>query len=253
MQDLGHVPNSKTLGLRTDSEESWNRIAAWMTECTGPKHPRCRRRTVQRFVPTRLLDIGAVKPQQNIFGNIFVIETGSGDVNKRYATLSHTWGPDPHFITLTVKNRKDLMTKGIPWGDLTNNFRETIITARRLRIRHIWIDSLCIIQGQGGDFLTEKDKMHQVYRQSFCNIAAADAFDDTSGLFRSRQPEGGNEKSSIVPASFQSKADNRMFGGDIWRIVPNDIWDSQLLNGSLYKRAWVFQGKQAILGSELDH
>lgn len=229
--------------MRTDSEESWSRIAAWMANCTGAGHPRCRRRRVHRSIPTRLLDISAVKPQQKIYGNVVVTETRPSDVNKCYATLSHTWGPDPKFITLTVDNRKDFMSRGIPWNDLTNNFREAILVARRLRLRHIWIDSLCIVQGDGGDFLSEKDKMHQIYRQSFCNIAAADAFDDASGLFRSRQPETGNNLLSIVPASFRLTAHNRMFGDDVWRIIPNDLWDSQLLNGSLYKRAWVFQGR----------
>jgi hypothetical protein len=34
-----------------------------------------------------------------------------------------------------------------------------------------------------------------------------------------------------------------MFGTKTWRIVPEDLWEEELLGSSIYTRGWVFQGK----------
>lgn len=58
---------------------------------------------------------------------------------------------------------------------------------KRMGIRYIWIDSLCILQDSHKDWNNESQHMAEVYRHSFCNIAAADAESGTAGLFRRRK------------------------------------------------------------------
>jgi hypothetical protein len=62
--------------------------------------------------------------------------------------------------------------------------------ARCLGIRHIWIDSLCIIQegDNSADWNHEVTLMGDVYRKSYCNLAAGAAVDGDFSLFNTRKP-----------------------------------------------------------------
>jgi hypothetical protein len=211
-------------------------IQAWLSNCdkthTGCMKRRKGTRTSSNFVPTRLLDIRGPPGS-----NLKVIETGKTIIRSPYATLSHCWGKK-HFVCLLPGNEKHFIMEGVPWQLLTTNFKEAVEVARFLEIEYIWIDSLCIIQGEDGDFKTEGAKMHSVYRNSYCNIAIADSMDSEGGAFRNRDSE------DVVPVRYQPdpQEESAMFGDRVWRVVPSDLYESELLRTGLYMRGWVFQG-----------
>jgi len=233
--DLGGLPTLEKLGNSTQPTQSSSgaQIQSWIQECNRT-HDIClkRRRTSgsNTFTPTRLLDI-----QVSAECPIKVIETKWTRVDSPYASLSHCWGK-PDFVQLTTSNRKKFMEDGVPWSDLPINFQQAIEVARFLGVRYIWIDSLCIMQGTDGDFKTEANLMHEVYRNSHCNIAIADSPDSAGGAFRSRKPQ------EVVPVGYQASGESPLLGTNRWRIIPEDIWDSELLESVLYTRGWVFQG-----------
>jgi len=84
--------------------------------------------------------------------------------------------------------------------------------------------------------------MHKVYRNSYCNIAAADAKDSTGGLFRERVPRGE------LLATLDAPENSALFGKQRWRVVRSDIWEHGLLKRPLYTRGWVYQGRSFLLG-----
>lgn len=162
---------------------------------------------------------------------------------KKYVTLSHCWGLK-HFARLLEANRDDYIERGIPWTEIcrNTNFRDAIRVARHLKVRYIWIDSLCIVQDSPDreDWKHEAPLMHKVYRNSYCNIAASDSQDSDGGLFRLRSSD------NVVPARYPMEGvevptGSRLADG-VWRIVPGDLWDRDLLGQVLYGRGWVFQG-----------
>lgn len=227
-----------------------------MRECTE-NHPRCnKRRSGGNFVPTRLIDVSTMKE-----GYIRLIETKDKNIEEPYATLSHSWGPDPNFLSLRARNLKQFLREGIPVCDLGNkNFSQTLRVCQQLGVRYIWIDSLCIIQHwltaheqppkeksyrrlEEEDWHHEAPFMHQVYRNSHCNIAAADSKDAQGGLFRPSLETDGVGRSMIVPAHYTPVSPTSLFGDRTWRVIPGDLWQRELLGAPLYKRAWVFQGK----------
>lgn len=53
-------------------------------------------------------------------------------------------------------------------------------------VHYIWIDSLCIIQGDPDDWLKESALMQKVYRNSFLNISATAAENSGDGLYSER-------------------------------------------------------------------
>jgi hypothetical protein len=156
------------------------------------------------------------------------------DIKGPYTTLSHNWGPWIR-TTLNPVNKENLLREGVALDELCYNFRQAIAVTQLLGIEYIWIDSLCIVQGPDGDFNVEGDLMHKVYRFSFCNIAATDS--DETGFFHERKAL------QVLPARYTPSPESALYKRGTWRLVPEDMWDSELLGSFIYTRGWVFQGK----------
>jgi len=74
--------------------------------------------------------------------------------------------------------------QGIPISKLPKTFREAIIIAKRLKIRYLWIDSLCIIQGSREDWERESARMNDTHSKSYFTIAASGSVDSNTGCFQ---------------------------------------------------------------------
>lgn len=245
--DLPEVPSQSTIiGERTSSLESMEQVCKWVTTCDQTHTEECRRREDQ-FVPTRLIDVGLLDAPPSWppgpADRLKLVET-EGLCKHRYVTLSHCWGRK-EFARLLASNVEEYRTRGIPWSEICRNanFRDAIEVARRLTVRYIWIDSLCIIQDSEGrkDWEHEAGLMHMVYRNSYCNIAASASADSDGGLFRLRASQ------DVVLARYpvQGKISRGSLAG-AWRIVPADVWDKGLLGQALYRRGWVYQGTSTL-------
>jgi hypothetical protein len=236
--EIEALPTIDQIGASTNPALNGGRqIRSWVETCDAA-HVDCMRRRkatpkAKRFVPTRLLDISGPPKKP-----IKIIETATSSVQGPYSSLSHCWGKIK-FIQLHLDSRKHFMEQGIEWHLLPNNFQQAIEIARALDIGYIWIDSLCIIQNSDKDWAAEAAKMHLVYRNSYCNIAITDSPDSTKGAFRTRDP------SDLVPVMYKSQDYSPFFREKTWAVVPENLWDSELLQSFLYARGWVFQGKRA--------
>jgi hypothetical protein len=227
-RELGHIPTNSELGNTTRPPTyGYSQIKRWVSNCVE-NHPGCRKEPSDTFVPTRLLDIKLL--DQNY---IRVVETAPNNIKGPYLTLSHCWGKAT-LLTLTRENEARLKDSGAHMSELPKNFQEAIEVARFIGLQYIWIDSLCICQGEGGDFATEGQLMHKVYRYSYCNIAIADSSDSSGGIFRNRDPH------SIIPPKLSTDTSSKL-GEGTWRILPSDLWTSSLLGSKIYSRGWVFQ------------
>lgn len=231
---------SATLGSSTESEESIQQAKDWLQACNNsPEHAECAfmaRNQTRRgqsssgelFVPTRLLDVGTIeKPEIRLVG-----DTKKEGVQGPYTTLSHMWGiPMGDRFQLTNENYEQFYQSiDITDPKLTLTFRHGMEVTRRIGVRYLWIDSICINQGDNADFVRESTKMEEIYRNSYCNIAAVDSENGSQGLFRPRSPE------DLPP-------DIVKFDGRSYTFLRPDLWDQQVLSGPLYSRGWVLQGK----------
>ncbi|KAF9871869.1 hypothetical protein CkaCkLH20_10501 [Colletotrichum karsti] len=70
--------------------------------------------------------------------------------------------------------------------EMSKTFRDALLATRKLNLRYIWIDSLCIIQDSEEDWREQAALMTQVYSNAFINITAAYARDGTHGCFVER-------------------------------------------------------------------
>ena len=74
------------------------------------------------------------------------------------------------------------MKHEIPVARLSQTFKDVINVTRKLGIRYLWIDSLCIVQDDKNDWESEAPKVGIIYRQGLVNIAAVES--DTPGCYR---------------------------------------------------------------------
>lgn len=96
-------------------------------------------------LPTRLLDT------RNTDNAIRLIETKDmQNNNAEYIALSHCWSLEPTIVT-TISNIEMMRTE-ILMEKLPYTFRDAVTIAHHLNIRYLWIDSMCIIQGDRDDW-----------------------------------------------------------------------------------------------------
>jgi hypothetical protein len=239
-RDMGMGSNHDIAGKSTDPYDAGGggQIQQWLKDC-DTYHDGCRKASANDFVPTRLLEL-----QEHDRDLVKLVITADHNLRTSYCTLSHSWGIVP-FITTTEDKLNEYKTTGIEVTELPKNFRHAIDVARFIGMKYIWIDSLCIIQKDGGkDFGREGQLMHRVYQNSYCNIVAADSGDSGGGLFRTREP------SKIIPAKYKGNQ-SKLFGQKMWSVIPGDLWDAQLLGTKIYTRGWVFQ--ERMLSPRLLH
>ncbi len=142
-------------------------------------HSMCRRPV--GVLPSRILDIGP--PLKSQF--IRLIDQTS-DIVAPYIALSHCWGPNQSFTT-TAENLME-RKEGIDISRMPRSFQDAVLVTRLIGVRYLWIDSLCILQGNGEDWLRESAQMGLVYQNAYLVIGAARAAADTEGFLQPRTP-----------------------------------------------------------------
>lgn len=147
-----------------------------MNSC-NESHALCRTLSQRETpLPTRILDLKTQGP-----GNDLRLVT-TDNLSARYMTLSHCWGESQPLITTSENIRQ--REKNIVFNDLPRTFRDAVTVTREMRIRYLWIDCLCIIQGDKDDWELESSRMADVYSNSYLNIAATKAEDCHGGIFK---------------------------------------------------------------------
>jgi len=86
--------------------------------------------------------------------------------------LSYCWGNSIPESSKTTMETIQAHREAINFVLLPKTLREAMIVTRSLGISFIWIDALCIIQGDEYDWNRESATMYQVYSQAIVTIAA---------------------------------------------------------------------------------
>ena len=87
---------------------------------------------------------------------------------QKYATLSHCW-EDSQPIRTTRSNLTRRQGR-LEWGQLPLAFQEAIDIVRKLGIKYLWIDSLCIVQDDPEEWAIESARMANIFEKSVVTI-----------------------------------------------------------------------------------
>jgi hypothetical protein len=183
-----------------------------------------------RLIEIKLLDNLQGKPE------VRLIETTPGQIHE-YVCLSHRWDEDVKRSKTTLQNMAE-RRRSIDLAGLPGNFRDFVVIARELGIRHIWIDSICIIQGgdNGHDLAREIAKMGFIYQNAQFVVAAVSSPDSRMGCFindkwpdKCFKVEDLNGQTHIIGARILNGKGQIRDVNDLNELYP------------LRTRAWVFQ------------
>jgi len=180
------------------------------------------------FIPTRLIDTepGGIIPETTVR----LVERIDGK-DTQYAALSHCWGR-AQLLRLT-SDTQDMLLNGIQTSSLPTTFQHAVTVVRRLGIRYLWIDSLCIIQDSVRDWEVESSLMTDVYGHATVNIAASSSSDSRGGMVFNRDP------SIVQPfAAYSPGGDNLVPGWYVW--ADDNRW-RRIGDQPLNQRGWVLQ------------
>lgn len=226
--------------LDTGSDGSVSWVKERINECRH-SHSHCHSVTKSRAsgsrIPSRLLYI----PPDPIEGLSLLLKE-SVPLDAKYVALSYCWGTRnkwPRCLTTNANYESHL--RHIPWDSLPQTFRDTATFARKLGLEYMWIDSMCIIQGDEKDWQKESTRMYSVYSNAYITFAALHAHDSHDSLFSRRDPAS---LAPLITLGFQRKK----FHVQAYR-VPDERWGVflQTVHGyteshhPLLNRAWAFQ------------
>jgi hypothetical protein len=127
------------------------------------------------------------------------------------------------------------LKKNVQWQSLPKTFQDAMIVSRRLGIRYVWIDSLCIIQDDLSDWAREAARMASVYSYSYLTIAATKAANCEQGLFATSPPRPIQTLQTLNRDGKSLEVIVSRLGLPHWS-GPRDTSDWPLL-----QRAWVWQ------------
>ena len=96
----------------------------------------------------------------------------------------------------TLTSNISARLKGIDESTLPRSFLDAIAFARYLKVKYVWIDTLCIIQDSKKDKRREIPNMHKIYAYSWCTLAVSnynithlkDYLGDVGQYLRGRAP-----------------------------------------------------------------
>ena len=78
----------------------------------------------------------------------------------------------PDTVERTTLDTLEDRMKDIPFNTLSCLFQDAVTVTRKIGIRYLWIDSLCIIQDSRQDWERESAAMGQVYEYAEVTISA---------------------------------------------------------------------------------
>ncbi|OAK97395.1 HET-domain-containing protein [Phaeosphaeriaceae sp. SRC1lsM3a] len=188
----------RRLAAEPDSAERFHLVKSWFERCTRSHGPAC-------ALPANL--------------KLCITQGMSG----HYVALSYSWGNGNSFKT--TSQSIDRLESGFRTAELPSTLKDAVDVAHKMGFEWIWIDQLCILQGDLEDWSRESSRMAQVYSNSAFTICADLASSTNDGLFEERTILQSHSFGSNDAMCLQTLC---------------QPWNT-MTGHPLYRRGWAFQ------------
>ncbi len=173
----------------TGSPGVYSFASYWLLRCLK-SHRECTEDYRIPKLPKRVIDVGSHDSNDPVR-----IHEAFPEQKGHCLALSYRWGKDP--VKLLEKNLESYKT-ALPVQDLSQIFRDAIEATRKLGIKYLWVDALCIMQDSEAEWESEIHSMDQVFRQALLTIAANVGPSAVQpGMFRSREAPNSSGNASF--------------------------------------------------------
>jgi hypothetical protein len=155
-------------------------MTKYLEECIT-NHYSCRA-NVNVELPTRVIDVGDGNATKS---RLYEPPPGAMD---KYLALSYCWGAGATILTTstTLKSHIESLDPGL----IPRTIADAINVTRQLGFRYLWIDALCILQGEGNaeraDWERESARMDQYYGNAHLLLSAMDGNHCDDGMLHAR-------------------------------------------------------------------
>jgi hypothetical protein len=208
-----------------NSTAAFNQALSWLEKCEKD-HTYCQASS-SKVLPTRVIDTAPAEGTD--VPRLYASSGASG----QYAALSYCWG-GPQPLTCRTSNVADLMHAINP-HDLARTVQDAIRVTKSLRLRYLWVDSLCIIQDSEEDKAKEIKTMGTIYENAWVTILAQNAAGAEGGFLDERPQVGWEDAWFQLPYPCPSGESGR-----IWA-RPRGHFGSETNKNPLNLRAWTLQ------------
>jgi hypothetical protein len=158
---INGLPIRRPVGL-VEREPNWKDLRGLLANCTERHQQIC------------------TQPVQSSLERIWLIDVRCRSLvsyrescSKRYAALSYMWGG----VSQPRIRKAQRLPKVLP---LT--VEDAMTAAKNLNIEYVWVDSMCIDQGNEEEKLSQISIMDQIYEGAVITFVALDGLDANSGL-----------------------------------------------------------------------
>lgn len=189
--------------------------------------------------PARLIDLEVFGTESTHARLVRIVGPGI-----KYATLSYCWGSKmPSESTTTLANIASRQERIDP-SELPQTIRDVFMVTRKLGVRYLWVDALCIIQDCRTDWEKESAKMASIYGHGLVSIAAETRPSCTDG-FLTYTPEEDNpciDHMFPIRGKLIDGQDSSLYvwvRGHCACFIRDTI--KSLQNTELSKRGWTYQ------------
>ena len=177
---------TKLIDPNVKLERTFDNIRAWLKGC-DPRHARCQVQEAEHFLnpnktPAFLLDVAILGFNRNT-----IRLRRKPDTSLIYAALSYCWGTTQP-SALRNANISTYLADGIRLETLPQSIKDAVEVTRKLQLRYLWVDALCIVQDDEHAKLVEIGKMDSIYRRAYITISASCAKTCLEGFLQDREP-----------------------------------------------------------------
>jgi hypothetical protein len=91
------------------------------------------------------------------------------------------------------------MKQGLPLKDFPKALRDAAFVTKKLGMKYLWVDALCIVQDDKNDMTQELKSMAQTYHNASLTISAASAIGSREGFLHSRKLQKSRYPRFLLP------------------------------------------------------
>ncbi|KAK6851874.1 hypothetical protein PG995_011999 [Apiospora arundinis] len=152
------------------------------------------------FNPTRLVHVGSNDGTMPRLVATVGARAQDPGIHLEYACLSYCWGQEDaaERQLTTTRSNLDSHCQCIDTDQMPRVVLDAVLTCRALGIDYLWVDALCIIQGDHDDWTRESAMMGSVYFHSYLTICPLTSRSCTEGFL---DPEKWESRSLSVLCS----------------------------------------------------
>jgi hypothetical protein len=172
------------------------------------------------------------------------------NITVSYAALSYCWGGNGTFKT--EEHTLEDFQKDIHLVNLPQTIKDAVYLTKRIVLDYLWVDAICIVQGNKQEWEEESRKMGHIYSNAKIVLSAARSANVNQGMFT---PRSTTPLSNDIKASRGSMRARRNLNHEIivsCRTKSNRWWEKHInTTFPLLSRGWGFQ--ERMLATRIVH